>query len=88
MRSNIVQDDELVTFNTDEHASPFKICGPHHDSLCGMLNDDGEKVLNASHVLFKLAFRTVGSKGVEPFGCPVCALQGFDYIGQTVLLFR
>lgn len=59
--------------------APIRFCQDHWDRLVSLVQDE-KKVMAGFDTLTRLSLRTIGAVDVCKFGCPVCALNQFDYI--------
>lgn len=90
----MLENDDIrtVLIATDEAVSPdqppIRLCDEHYQQqettleFYGQLN--APKALQTFHVIASLAARTLGTKSLVRHGCPVCALQKFDYLGELI----
>lgn len=66
----------------------IRLCDDHareQERLCARYNRlDEAAVLRTHHAVTSFATRTLGTDAVVAVGCPVCALQQFDYLGQII----
>lgn len=65
------------------------ICDEHQQALIAALAQrricTQPNILKASHALFALAARTIGTVDLVRHRCPVCGLAKFDYVNQMVI---
>jgi hypothetical protein len=69
----------LMDGDEGSEKAPIRFCQEHWDRLVAAINDEA-KVMAAFDTLTRLSLRTLGSVDVCKFGCPVCALNKFDFI--------
>lgn len=85
MQSKVIHTDENLQIVLGEASAdaPIQMCQGHWDQLTGFDLSDKE-LESAVRVIFILASKTIGTAGCVKHRCPVCGLQKFDYIVETV----
>jgi hypothetical protein len=65
---------------------PIKMCDVHQAELLEKLGVHRDLEHIVFHGITSACCRSIGTITVTQFGCPVCAIQKFDYIGETIAL--
>lgn len=82
MKEVIIDPEFVSTTGDSSQGYSIKLCDEHDLQLLTALERKPELELTAFHVITKLAVGVMGTVNVTRFGCPICALQKFDYINE------
>lgn len=77
------QDLQVVITDNPNVDHPIQMCVEHQDELFGYGLTESQ-FEQATKILFTLAARTLGTVNLVKHRCPICGLEKFDYIKQTV----
>lgn len=82
MANEIIIDKNVMSSWMNGGEAPIRLCDEHEHDLQTKLQSRPDLFLTTFHLLTTIASNAIGTFNVVKQGCPVCALQEFDYIGE------
>lgn len=86
MSESVISVDEDLTIVISDGPSadrPIQLCDEHQIEL-DFYKLDLEQLNKTVIMVFTLAARTVGTKALVSYRCPLCALKNFPYLHEAI----
>lgn len=90
--SSLINDDIQTVVVPEGQIPPnaIMLCDEHQTELWEKLGQgyDQNQILQTTHILFSVAAKAIGTKGLVAAKCPICGIRNFDYVAAVVSVVK